>query len=51
MRVCQPGPVARQRSMTSGVRREEIDLRGLADKGRPPFIRGEPCDERLFAPR
>jgi len=38
MRVCQPGPEARQRSMTSSVRRIEIRTFGFADRGRPPFF-------------
>jgi len=39
MRVCQPGPEARQRSMTSAGKRKEMGLRGLADKGRPPLFK------------
>jgi len=38
MRVCQPGPVAFQRSMTSMGRRMEISLRGFAERGRPPLF-------------
>lgn len=39
MRVCQPGPVAFQRAMTSGGRRKLIICRGLADFGRPAFLK------------
>ena len=38
MRVCHPGPVALQRSMTSAGRRREINLRGFSDRGRPPLL-------------
>jgi hypothetical protein len=38
IRVCHPGPVARQRSMTSSVRRIEISLFGFSDLGRPPLL-------------
>ena len=38
MRVCQPGPVAFHRSMTSSGSRIEMSLRGLADRGRPPLF-------------
>ncbi len=38
MRVCQPGPEARQRSMTSSVSRIEIRSFGFAERGRPPFF-------------
>ena len=38
MRVCQPGPVAFHRSMTSTGSRSEICLRGLAETGLPPFL-------------
>jgi hypothetical protein len=38
MRVCQPGPVARQRATTSGGRRKLMSCRGLADRGRPPLL-------------
>ena len=38
IRVCQPGPVALQRSMTSTGSRMEISLRGLAKRGRPPLF-------------
>ena len=38
MRVCHPGPLAFQRSMTSSGRRMEISLRGLVERGRPPFF-------------
>src|SRR5882672_9717893 len=37
-RVCQPGPVAFQRSITSAGRRSEISLRGFGDKGLPPLF-------------
>ena len=37
MRVCQPGPLARHRSITSGGSRRLISCRGLADGGRPRF--------------
>src|SRR6185369_13361781 len=36
--VCQPGPLAFQRSSTSSGRRIVINLRGLVDRGRPPFF-------------
>lgn len=39
MRVCQPGPVAFQRAMTSGGRRRLIICRGLADFGLPAFLK------------
>ena len=38
MRVCQPGPVAFHRSMTSKGRRMEMSLRGFAGRGRPPLF-------------
>ena len=38
MRVCQPGPVAFQRSITSSGRRMEISFRGFVERGRPPFF-------------
>src|ERR1041385_4143672 len=38
MRVCQPGPVALQRSITSTGRRIERSFRGLLERGRPPFF-------------
>ncbi len=38
IRVCQPGPVAFHSSMTSAGRRIEINLRGLAERGRPAFF-------------
>src|SRR5262249_26577275 len=37
MRVCHPGPVALQRSMTSAGRRREINFRGFSETGRPPL--------------
>src|SRR5687768_12389073 len=36
MRVCQPGPVAFQRSITSAGSLNVSCLRGFADVGRPP---------------
>lgn len=38
IRVCQPGPVALQRAMTSTGSRMVINFLGLADTGRPPFF-------------
>jgi hypothetical protein len=38
MRVCQPGPVAFQRAMTSAGNRSDINLRGFIDTGLPPFL-------------
>ena len=38
IRLCQPGPLALQRSMTSTGSRMEMSLRGLADRGRPPLL-------------
>lgn len=38
MRVCQPGPVALHRSITSTGSRMEISLRGFSDRGRPPLL-------------
>ena len=38
MRVCQPGPVAFQRAMTSAGRRREMSFLGLSERGRPPFF-------------
>jgi len=38
MRVCQPGPVAFQRSMTSAGNRSVNNLRGFAVIGRPRFL-------------
>ncbi len=38
MRVCQPGPVAFQRSMTSTGSRMEMSLRGFAERGRQPLF-------------
>jgi len=38
LRVCQPAPVAFQRSITSTGRRSEISLRGLGDTACPPLL-------------
>src|SRR6185503_10845092 len=38
IRVCQPGPVALHRSMTSTGSRIEMSLRGFAERGRPPLF-------------
>lgn len=38
MRVCHPGPVDRQRAITSAGSRIVISLRGFAETGRPPFL-------------
>ena len=38
MRVCQPGPVARQRAITSAGNLRLMSWRGLADRGRPPRL-------------
>jgi len=38
MRVCQPGPVAFHRSITSTGSRREMSFRGLAERGRPPLF-------------
>src|SRR5712691_4791809 len=38
MRVCQPGPVAFQRAMTSAGSRSEMSFLGLSERGRPPFL-------------
>ncbi len=38
MRVCQPGPVARQRAITSAGSRRLISWRGFAERGRPPRL-------------
>ena len=38
MRVCQPGPVAFQRLMTSAGSLIEINCRGFAERGRPPLL-------------
>jgi len=38
MRVCQPGPVALQRWMTSAGRRREMSCLGLDERGRPPLF-------------
>ena len=38
MRVCHPGPVARQRATTSAGRRNEMSWRGDSDRGRPPLL-------------
>ncbi len=38
IRVCQPGPVDRQRRMTSSVRRIEISFFGFKARGRPPLL-------------
>ena len=38
MRVCHPGPVARQRATTSAGKRKEMSCRGVTDRGRPPFF-------------
>ena len=38
IRVCQPAPVAFQRSITSVGNRREINLRGLAESGLPPLF-------------
>ncbi len=38
MRVCQPGPVAFHRSITSLGRRSDINLRGFGESGLPPLL-------------
>lgn len=38
MRVCQPGPVAFHRAITSAGNRRDINLRGFVDTGLPPFL-------------
>jgi len=38
IRVCHPGPVAFQRSITFAGSRREINFRGFAETGRPPFF-------------
>jgi hypothetical protein len=38
MRVCQPGPVAFQRAITSAGKRNDINFRGFADTGLPPLL-------------
>jgi len=38
IRVCQPGPVAFQSSITSAGKRREINLRGFGESGLPPFF-------------
>ena len=38
IRVCQPGPVAFHRAITSSGRRREISFRGFKILGRPPFL-------------
>jgi len=38
IRVCQPGPVARQRATTSAGNRSEMSCRGFAERGRPPLL-------------
>lgn len=38
MRVCQPGPVALQRAMTSAGRRIEMSFLGFGERGRPPLF-------------
>ena len=38
IRVCQPGPEARHRSITSGGSRSEMSCRGLGERGRPPLF-------------
>jgi len=38
MRVCQPGPEARHRSMTSGGSRKLMSCRGFGARGRPPLL-------------
>ena len=39
IRVCQPGPVAFQRAMTSGGKRRLIICFGFGDLGRPAFLK------------
>jgi hypothetical protein len=38
MRVCQPGPVAFHRAITSAGNRRDINLRGFGDTGLPPLL-------------
>ena len=38
MRVCQPGPVARHRSIISAGKRMVMSFLGLGECGRPPFL-------------
>jgi len=38
MRVCQPGPVERQRSMTLSGNRMDMSFRGFSERGRPPLF-------------
>jgi hypothetical protein len=38
MRVCQPGPVAFQRAITSAGSRREMSFLGFRERGRPPFF-------------
>lgn len=38
IRVCQPGPVARQRRITFSGSRIEMSFRGFAERGRPPLF-------------
>jgi hypothetical protein len=38
MRVCQPGPVSRQRWITLSGSRIEMSFRGFAERGRPPLF-------------
>ena len=38
IRVCQPGPVAFQSSITSAGNRREINLRGFGESGLPPLF-------------
>ncbi len=42
IRVCQPGPVAFQRAMTSGGKRRLIICLGWANFGLPAFLKTEP---------
>jgi len=39
IRVCQPGPVDFQRSITSAGNRKVSNLRGFAETGRPRFFK------------
>ena len=38
IRVCQPGPVDRQRCITSSGSRIEMSFRGFEERGRPPLL-------------